>query len=280
MKLRPLFEKPFRNYAVFSGRAGRNEFWLFILTFAVITQLAWLVGFGALKIAGFDRNDDGASIHHMMGLSEYGDSEYGNTERDDPDGAQVDVGSAASGSQTNGGPRPEENRPEENRPEENRPEENRENLPSGMSGRNFPDRDDDDVIRFTIHRHGGNGYHLHGIMRDNHMLGHDRDDPDDSDDHGRYEYRGDHRDGYHRNRYLYVKFHKSRAERGGDVLWMISVAALLLPLFAVGARRLHDSNHSGWWQLLMLIPLAGWLVLAIFFLLPSDAQENRFGPTP
>ena len=77
-----------------------------------------------------------------------------------------------------------------------------------------------------------------------------------------------------------MKFHKSRAEGGGDILWMISVAALLLPLLAVGARRLHDSNHSGWWQLLALIPLAGWLVLTIFFLLPGDEDENRFGLSP
>ncbi|HCA92463.1 MAG TPA: DUF805 domain-containing protein, partial [Alphaproteobacteria bacterium] len=69
----------------------------------------------------------------------------------------------------------------------------------------------------------------------------------------------------------------SRAERGGDILWMISVAALLLPLLAVGARRLHDSNHSGWWQLLALIPVAGWLVLAVFFLLASEEEDNRFG---
>ncbi|MAK17500.1 MAG: hypothetical protein CMN41_02515 [SAR116 cluster bacterium] len=58
---------------------------------------------------------------------------------------------------------------------------------------------------------------------------------------------------------------------------MISVAALLLPLLAVGARRLHDSNHSGWWQLLALIPVAGWLVLAVFFLLASEEEDNRFG---
>ena len=53
--------------------------------------------------------------------------------------------------------------------------------------------------------------------------------------------------------------------------------ALLLPLLAVGARRLHDSGKTGWWQLLVLIPLAGWLVLVIFFLVPSDPKKNRFG---
>ena len=45
---------------------------------------------------------------------------------------------------------------------------------------------------------------------------------------------------------------------------------------AVGARRLHDSNHSGWWQLMVMIRLAGWLALLIFMLLPSDGEENRY----
>ena len=39
MKLRSLLENPFRNYAVFSRRAGRAEFWLFILTFMCLGPL-------------------------------------------------------------------------------------------------------------------------------------------------------------------------------------------------------------------------------------------------
>ena len=54
--------------------------------------------------------------------------------------------------------------------------------------------------------------------------------------------------------------------------------ALVIPLFAVGARRLHDTNKSGWWQLFALIPLAGWIALAIFLLLASEQDSNRFGP--
>ena len=46
--------------------------------------------------------------------------------------------------------------------------------------------------------------------------------------------------------------------------------ALVIPLIAVGASRFHDTNKSGWWQLFALIPLAGWLVLVIFFLLPGE----------
>src|SRR4051812_32820666 len=41
--------------------------------------------------------------------------------------------------------------------------------------------------------------------------------------------------------------------------------ALLVPSLAVGARRLHDIGRSGWWQLIGLVPVAGWIVLLIFF---------------
>jgi uncharacterized membrane protein YhaH (DUF805 family) len=34
--------------------------------------------------------------------------------------------------------------------------------------------------------------------------------------------------------------------------------ATFLPGIAVTARRLHDTDRSGWWQLLWLIPLVGW----------------------
>lgn len=56
---------------------------------------------------------------------------------------------------------------------------------------------------------------------------------------------------------------------------LFSVAALL-PMIAVGARRLHDTNRSGWWQLLALIPF-GIVVVAILLALPSNtgAVESR-----
>ena len=241
MKLRPLIETPFRKYAVFSGRAGRAEFWLFILTFIVITQLAWLLGFGVMKIVGLDRDHDETSPHHMMRQSENGD-----TLKDELSDARSDNGSQFIQDHRDGSSR--------------------------ISDQYDRDGHGDDMLRFMIHRHGGDGYHLHGVMRDSHLFDDDLDDLEDDNGHGRYKYRG-----YHRYRYAKARFQNSPAERGGDILWMISVAALLLPLLAVGVRRLHDSNHSGWWQLLVLIPVAGWLVLAIFFLLPGEEEDNRFG---
>jgi uncharacterized membrane protein YhaH (DUF805 family) len=53
--------------------------------------------------------------------------------------------------------------------------------------------------------------------------------------------------------------------------------ATLLPSLAVGARRLHDTDRSGWWQLLMFIPVIGWIILIVF--LAQEGKSNRYGTT-
>ncbi len=53
-----------------------------------------------------------------------------------------------------------------------------------------------------------------------------------------------------------------------------------LMLMSAGARRLHDSDKSGWWQLLIFIPSLGILALFILMLLPGTKGDNRFGPPP
>jgi uncharacterized membrane protein YhaH (DUF805 family) len=56
--------------------------------------------------------------------------------------------------------------------------------------------------------------------------------------------------------------------------------ALLLPGLSVAIRRLHDTNRTGWWILIGLIPLIGFIVLLIFYLQEGDAGENDYGPPP
>ena len=48
------------------------------------------------------------------------------------------------------------------------------------------------------------------------------------------------------------------------VLAYIWSVALLIPSLAVTVRRLHDINRSGWWVLITLVPVIGWVVLLIF----------------
>jgi len=43
----------------------------------------------------------------------------------------------------------------------------------------------------------------------------------------------------------------------------------IIPSLALGSRRLHDTNRSGFWQLLWLIPIFGWLVIIYFLSRPS-----------
>ena len=60
------------------------------------------------------------------------------------------------------------------------------------------------------------------------------------------------------------------------VMWL----AFALPGIAATVRRLHDTDRSGWWLLLAMVPFAG-LVLLVFLLLPSTPGGNRFGaPVP
>lgn len=57
------------------------------------------------------------------------------------------------------------------------------------------------------------------------------------------------------------------------VAWVL---VTLVPSLALNARRLHDANLSGWWQLVCLVPYVGSLVMAVLALLPSNAQGERF----
>lgn len=64
------------------------------------------------------------------------------------------------------------------------------------------------------------------------------------------------------------------------MLGLIYSLGLLLPSIAVAARRLHDTDRSGWWQLLAFIPIIGWIVLLVFYCQDSEVGDNRFGSNP
>jgi uncharacterized membrane protein YhaH (DUF805 family) len=65
----------------------------------------------------------------------------------------------------------------------------------------------------------------------------------------------------------------------GDVLAGLFALAILLPAIGVAVRRLHDVDRTGWWYLLVLIPVLGPLILIFaFFIHRGTRGENRFGP--
>ncbi|HEY0721891.1 MAG TPA: DUF805 domain-containing protein [Gammaproteobacteria bacterium] len=64
------------------------------------------------------------------------------------------------------------------------------------------------------------------------------------------------------------------------ILSMLYFLAILIPSLAVSIRRLHDTNRSGWWLLVGLIPFIGAIVLLVFMVQDSQPSTNQFGDNP
>ena len=56
--------------------------------------------------------------------------------------------------------------------------------------------------------------------------------------------------------------------------------AVLIPSLAVAVRRLHDTGRSGWWLLIVLVPLVGAIVLLVFSVQDSEPGANSYGKNP
>jgi uncharacterized membrane protein YhaH (DUF805 family) len=63
-------------------------------------------------------------------------------------------------------------------------------------------------------------------------------------------------------------------------LTTLLLLVVIVPSLAVAVRRLHDTNRSGWWLLIGLIPLIGAIVLLVFFVSAGTAGSNDYGPDP
>lgn len=79
-------------------------------------------------------------------------------------------------------------------------------------------------------------------------------------------------------------FSNSSEVEAGVVICLILVClfglACVLPSMGLLWRRLHDTGRSGWNVLWSLIPYAGAIVLIVFCCLPSEPNENKYGPVP
>jgi hypothetical protein len=66
-------------------------------------------------------------------------------------------------------------------------------------------------------------------------------------------------------------------------LWSLAFVynlAMILPSLAVTVRRLHDTNHSGWWMLISLVPIIGGIIFFVWMVTDSDPYENQYGRNP
>ncbi|MBD1913836.1 MULTISPECIES: DUF805 domain-containing protein [unclassified Leptolyngbya] len=66
-------------------------------------------------------------------------------------------------------------------------------------------------------------------------------------------------------------------EGGLGVLGGLYSLAVFIPGTAVTVRRLHDTGRSGWWLLLVLVPLIGPLVVLFFLVGDSQPGTNQYG---
>ena len=67
---------------------------------------------------------------------------------------------------------------------------------------------------------------------------------------------------------------------GREILGAVYGLAVLLPGLGVAVRRLHDIGRSGWWILVGIIPLVGWIVLLVWYLTPGTPGSNEYGAAP
>jgi uncharacterized membrane protein YhaH (DUF805 family) len=60
---------------------------------------------------------------------------------------------------------------------------------------------------------------------------------------------------------------------------MTAAVVILLPSIAIGVRRLHDIDRTGWWYLICFT-IIGIIVLIYWACQPGTPGPNRFGPNP
>lgn len=72
----------------------------------------------------------------------------------------------------------------------------------------------------------------------------------------------------------------TKTDVAASVIILLYSLAVIMPALGVCVRRLHDTGKSGWFMLLGLIPLAGDIVLLVFFCQDSQLGVNKYGAYP
>lgn len=86
----------------------------------------------------------------------------------------------------------------------------------------------------------------------------------------------------------YLAHHRPPIQHPGVVLpenvmgsvWLGYIVLTALPYFAVTTRRLHDLGQSGWWALMLLVPVIGPAYVLQQVAQRGQASDNAYGPVP
>jgi uncharacterized membrane protein YhaH (DUF805 family) len=65
-----------------------------------------------------------------------------------------------------------------------------------------------------------------------------------------------------------------------SLVFLAAVIVLIVPTLTLSIRRLHDTDRSGWWLLIGLLPYIGGIILLILYCLDGSPGENQFGERP
>ena len=64
------------------------------------------------------------------------------------------------------------------------------------------------------------------------------------------------------------------------LFYMLTALGLLLPALALEIRRLHDTNRSGWWVFISLVPIVGIILLIVWWCGEGTRGPNKYGVDP
>lgn len=67
---------------------------------------------------------------------------------------------------------------------------------------------------------------------------------------------------------------------GTGIFSLVVTLGLLVPGLAVSWRRLHDTDRSGGWFFISLIPIVGPILLIVWQAQDSTPGANKYGPSP
>lgn len=67
---------------------------------------------------------------------------------------------------------------------------------------------------------------------------------------------------------------------GYPILSLLYWLFIVIPFLAVTVRRLHDVGKSGWWYLIIFVPIIGVIWLLVLLVTDSMPGENKWGPSP